>query len=72
MKKRLLHTLSNRAFKTLKALGLPIRARAWRQPTARGEWAQAKTALLDEITASRHHSGARHFCQQLLERIEAL
>ncbi len=72
MKKRLLHQLSNRAFKTLKALGLPMRARPWRQPTARGEWAQAKTALLDEITASRHHSGTRHFCQQLLERIEAL
>ncbi len=72
MKKRLLHTLSNRVFKTLKAFGLPMRARPWRQPTVRGEWAQAKTALLDEITANRHHSGTRHFCHQLLDRIEAL
>ncbi|MDP6139741.1 MAG: AAA family ATPase [Arenicellales bacterium] len=72
MKKRLFYRLSGQAYKTLKALGLPMRARPWRQPTARGEWAQAKTALLDEITASRHHSGARHFCHQLLERIEAL
>ena len=72
MKKHLLHHLSNQAFKILKALGLPIRARLWRQPTARGEWAQAKTALLDEITANRYHSGARHFCHQLLDRIDAL
>ena len=35
MKKRLFYRLSSQAYKTLKALGLPMRARPWRRrPTA--------------------------------------
>ncbi|MBM23181.1 MAG: hypothetical protein CMD78_02805 [Gammaproteobacteria bacterium] len=68
--------LSNRVYRLLKGTGVPLPTKQFREArlksAGRGQWGEAKTALLTEISEGRSSGTSRLFNRKLLDRIEEL